>query len=323
MGKVKNLLKRFLQGTASDQDAQKVETWLDGAKNGDNPWENLTEEDRLKLLDELKLKIDRSKKAGKKNASGNIRWFWFGVAAVIIVLLVPIYMLRIKPPAITSPKMAIQKLTATGTSEVRQLVLSDGSKVWLNAESKLRYTDGFDAHSRDVYLEGQAYFEIVRDVNRPFVVHASSWQVTVLGTHFEVLDYLEDNDAAVAVLSGKVAVRSIEEKRAPVIINPGYVLDYNKKSHELNKGRFTHAGRPQWINKEVVFYHNSMSQVANFIKRNYGFTLTFSKPELADMEVSGDFGKMEDVRDLLEMICLTINAQYKMEGKNILITNIH
>lgn len=324
MGKQKNLLKRFLNGTANNEETNKVETWLDGAEKENNPWADLSDNEKTAFLNDLKKEIDASNQTGEQGPKGAARWLWLAAAAVIIGLMIPIYGLWIRPPAtITSPKLAVQKIVETNIAEVKQLELSDGSKVWLNAKSSLRYTDSFGIQSRDVYLDGQAYFEIARDTRKPFIVHANSWQVTVLGTHFDIFDYKEDNDVAVSVLAGKVAVRSIKKSAAPSIIHPGQALKYDKNKDALNTGRFSPADRPTWIRKEVVFYHTTMGEVANYIQRNYGFTVHFADPKMKEMELSGDFGKIENISDLLDLICLTINARFTIDEKNIMITNMH
>ena len=324
MGRKKNLLKKFLKGTASDEDAKKVEMWLDGVSQDSNPWESLSEDKKAAFLNALKNSISTTNLAGKKARGRRPSWVWLAAASVIILLMIPVYVLWMKPSTEIGTKVVIQKVVETNMAEIKQLQLSDGSKVWLNAKSRLRYTDSFSSHSRDVYLEGQAYFEISRDTKRPFVVHASSWQVTVLGTHFDVSDYMEDNDVTVSVLSGKVAVQSTRQQNTPAaILAPGEQLDYDKRNHALNRTTFAHDQQPSWIRKEVVFYHTKMEDIAGYIERNYGLEVSFASRSLSEMEVSGNFGKIDDAKELLEILCLTINAQYKANGKKILITEMH
>ncbi|UAY56917.1 FecR family protein [Arachidicoccus terrestris] len=324
MGRKKNLLKKFLKGTVSDEEAKKVEMWLDSATQGNNPWENLSEDKKAAFLTDLKSRINTAKLPGKKNTGRSTSWVWLAAASVIILLMIPVYVLWMKPSAEINTKVVIEKVAETNMAQIKQLQLSDGSKVWLNAKSRLRYTDSFGSHSRDVYLDGQAYFEISRDTKRPFVVHTSSWQVTVLGTHFDVSDYMEDNDVTVSVLSGKVAVQSTRQQKTPAaILHPGEQLEYDKRSHELNSEVFAHDQQPSWIRKEVVFYHTKMEDIAGYIKRNYGLAVSFANPSLSETEVSGNFGKIEDAKELLEILCLTINAEYKANGKKILITEMH
>lgn len=324
MGRKKNLLKKFLKGTASDEEAKKVEIWLDGASQDYNPWENLSEDRKAAFLNELKNSISTANLAGKKTRGKRVGWVWLAAASVIILLMIPVYVLWMKPSTEMDTKLVIQKVVETNMAEIKQMQLSDGSKVWLNAKSRLRYPDSFDSRSRDVYLEGQAYFEISRDTKRPFVVHTSSWQVTVLGTHFDVSDYMEDNDVTVSVLSGKVAVHSTRQQKTPAtILESGEQLDYDKGSHKIDRTTFANDQQPDWIRKEVVFYHTKMEDIAGYIERNYGLAVSFASPSLSAMEVSGNFGKVADAKELLEILCLTINAQYKANGKKILITEMH
>ena len=324
MGKQKNLLKRFLTGAASDEEAMKVENWLDELPQVNDSWTSLSDEDKEAFLKSLKEKIDISNDAEIFCRDKYAGWLWLVAATVIIMLMIPIYALWKKHPAQLITKAAVFKVIQTNEGEVRQWQMSDGSLVWLNAQSKIRFRNGFDSHSRDVYLEGQAFFEVARDIQRPFIVHASNLQVSVLGTHFDISDYDEDKAVSVSVLSGKVAVGSMKGQKAPVILNPGELLSYNKHSHFVSRSSFTVSEQPGWTKGEVVFYHTKMSEVANYIKRHYGWSITINDPAVHNMELSGNFGKIENVKELLDIICLTINAQYKTneQKKSIVITQI-
>jgi len=326
MGKEKNLLKRFLKGAASEKEAEKVETWLDNKTGKDNPWESLDNDKRAAFLKDLKKDIDRTLNSDKKGSGVHKNLFWGAIAAaVIVVVMIPIYALWLRPSPVVLPKLARQHLMHTAIAQIKEVQLPDGSKIWLNAKTKLRYSDSFGIKSRDVYLTGQAYFEIARDTKHPFVVHADSWKVTVLGTQFDIADYKEDNEAAVAVLSGKVAVHSIENsnKGKTWIIHPGEGLAYNKVKGLISTRKFSPAEQPAWVRKDVVFDHSKLTEVAKIIERSYGMQMQFSRPEIGQMEVSGNFGKIDNAKSLIEMICLTINAQYTINGNNVMITDMH
>src|SRR5690606_7625428 len=94
----------------------------------------------------------------------------------------------------------------TGFREVKELLLSDGTKVWVNANSRLKYPKRFENDKREIVLEGEAFFKVKRDEQRPFIISSKGIRTTVLGTSFNISSYAGDEEVKVTVISGKVAV---------------------------------------------------------------------------------------------------------------------
>lgn len=105
-----------------------------------------------------------------------------------------------------------------------QLVLADGTKVWLNADSKLRFPVSFTAERREVYLEGEAYFEVAKDSEHPFIVHISRGAIEVLGTGFNVRDYREEQKTVTTLVQGKVVYRPERQPGREIMLEPGFQI---------------------------------------------------------------------------------------------------
>lgn len=320
MQKEKNLLKRFLQGKASEKEIEDVEGWIDKSIEENNEWSKLSEEGREDMIRDMwkgiHQTIDSKKRSRKKN---NNKLFW-AAAALILLLMIPLYYLWEDPFSSQQLGDTGRLVTvATATGEIKEIVLNDGSKVWLNAQSQLSYSEKFEGKTRDVNLIGQAYFDIMRNVRKPFVVRTQTLNIKVLGTRFDISDYQEDGSASVAVLSGKVAVLKSDKSNSANVLDKGERLKLDKRRQSMIKEKFKPSEFPAWVNKEVVFYHTTMDQVANFVRRNYNMKVLFSNKQIGKLEVSGDFGEIDNMENLLSMICLTINAHYKISGNEVAI----
>src|SRR5579863_3620251 len=110
-----------------------------------------------------------------------------------------------------------------------RLLLPDGTQVWLNSNSKLKYAADFNLHSREVDLEGEAYFDVARDMERPFIVHASAVDIRVLGTAFTIKSYPQDETVEATLLKGAIEISGRDNPNAPrVILKPDEKLVLNK-----------------------------------------------------------------------------------------------
>ena len=110
-----------------------------------------------------------------------------------------------------------------------KVVLPDGTQVWLNSNSKLKYSPDFNLHSREVDLEGEAYFDVAKDMERPFIVHASTIDVRVLGTAFTIKSYPQDETIEATLLKGAIEISGRDNPGAPrIILKPDEKLVLNK-----------------------------------------------------------------------------------------------
>ena len=127
-----------------------------------------------------------------------------------------------------SQDIVYNKLSVPKGGEYR-IELEDGTKVWINSASRLRYPVVFSGDTREVYLEGEAYFEVRRDVERPFIVHSGEQKVTVLGTSFGISCYASEVNNYTTLVSGKVKV-DFERGKQSFVLEPGMQVAYNKES---------------------------------------------------------------------------------------------
>lgn len=176
------------------------------------------------------------------------------------------------------------------------VILNDGTKVWLNAETEFRYPVVFGDGERVVELSGEAYFQVNRDEKRPFIVKTGKLQTRVLGTEFNVQAYL-GNKENVTLVNGRVAVK-VDGKRNEVILNPRENVSYSQ-----GKLRVSEVDIQKYISwKEGYFYYDNerLEDILTELGRWYNFTVTYEDPELKELRFKFWVERKETFRKVLE-----------------------
>jgi ferric-dicitrate binding protein FerR (iron transport regulator) len=209
--------------------------------------------------------------------------------------------------------------TLTAESGQRQEVqLPDGSVVHLNSESSLSYPENFSDDTREVRLTGEAFFEVTKDPDKPFLVDTENVRTTVLGTSFNVQAYPAEN-VVVTVATGKVKVGAVSEKdhTKPVsaILTPGLQATYDVTSKELTTATVSPEIYSDWKNNIIRFHNTSLGEVAKTLSKWYGITITFEQDEIKHCRISGQF-KNPELKDVLESIRYMYPIQYKFTDPN-------
>lgn len=191
-------------------------------------------------------------------------------------------------------------LTAeTGRGGCRQLVLRDGTKVWLNAESSLRYPKHFSKDERRVYLSGEAYFEVKHNRKRPFVVETASLVATDLGTAFDVKAY-QGKSTQLILVSGKVAVQRRGEDSAPVVMKPDEMATLEGGTIRIS-GVDTYP-LIQWKNGLFYFHHASLLEVMKEIGRWYHVNVVFENKHHLNMQVHFVAERSETIETIVKQL---------------------
>lgn len=199
----------------------------------------------------------------------------------------------------------------TATGERRRIVLEDGSVVWLNAQSKLSYPVSFGKNIREVSLEGEGYFEVFRDTERPFIVRSGAIITKVLGTSFNIKAYREDPTASIAVLTGKVQVNS---KESTIQITPDQQVLYTRKNGNIIKQDGIDAkAKITWKDGKIQFRNVLLADVVKTLQRNYTVDITYNNL-LATCPVHADFEAETPVGKVLEMLSVSFGGKVTKRG---------
>lgn len=194
-----------------------------------------------------------------------------------------------------------------------QVTLPDGTKVWLNAESKLHYPYHFAADIRRVKLEGEAYFEVARQENTPFIVDTKKEKVEVLGTHFNVNSYQADESSTVALIEGSVRV-SLAGDIAKVL-EPGQQSVVMKEKMSIQKINIDES--VAWKNGEFMFNNETLANAMKKLARWYDLEIEVS-PELENVEIWGSVSRYDNFNTVLKLIKMTDDRiRFQVEGRRV------
>lgn len=201
-----------------------------------------------------------------------------------------------------------------------KLYLPDGTLVWLNAGSRMTYSQGFGVDNRKVELEGEGYFEVKRNEKIPFFVKTKDLQLQVLGTKFNFRDYPEDHEVVVSLLEGKVGLNNLlrEEKEAVLSLDERAVL--NKANGLLTVESVTASNASQWTDGYLFFDEELLPDIAKELERSYNVKIHIANDSLKTFRFYGNFVRREqNIQEVLEALASTEKMQYKIEERNITI----
>ena len=195
-----------------------------------------------------------------------------------------------------------------------KVILADGSEVWLNASSSLRFPTAFPGNQREVELTGEAYFEVAKDKTKPFHVKVGDMQINVLGTHFNVNAYEDENSVKTSLLEGSV---KITKGNMSGLLKPGQqgILSKNKQNVEIKEVDLEEV--VAWKNGLFQFEGADITTIMNQIGRWYDVDIVYSG-KVPIRRFEGKISRDAQLSDVLRILELS-NVKFKMEGKKIIV----
>lgn len=204
---------------------------------------------------------------------------------------------------------------ATPRKRQFQLVLEDGTKVWLNAESSIRFPAAFDKKERAVEITGEAYFEVAKNASRPFTVSVNGMQVQVLGTHFNINSYSDEPAVNTTLLEGSVKV--IKNKETKMLV-PG------QQAHLENNGALSVVKNINtseivaWKNELFSFHDTDLKNLMRQLSRWYDVEIVLPQ-NTAAITFNGKISRKANLSDVLKMLELTDEVAFTIEGKKVIV----
>jgi transmembrane sensor len=212
----------------------------------------------------------------------------------------------------------LEKVNTTGQRSV--ITLSDGSKIYLNADSKIKYPEKFSAAGREVFLSGEAFFEVAKDANRPFTVNTGALSTRVLGTSFNVNAYGQASKIVVTVATGRVQISRTDTITAgsqTVTLAPHELAEFNPVSKQIQKRKARLDQVTAWKEGVLYFEDTPLHEVAEALKRWYGVAVVFKNPSIRNCLLTARF-QNETVHTILETISISTQIKYSLKGKQII-----
>ena len=197
--------------------------------------------------------------------------------------------------------------------------LADGTMVWLNSSSKLTFPTRFTGTSREVIVEGEVYFEVQHDENKPFIVRVNDVSVRVLGTKFCVSAYPENEGIMTTLVQGAVQVTSGDNQ---VVLKPGCQAVVDQHSGAISQRAVELSLYTSWIQGIFEYENMELNDIMVQLARWYDVQFIFSAPEYKERRFTGVIRKYEDLNDVLDMIEKTTNVKFIINERNVTITSV-
>lgn len=205
-----------------------------------------------------------------------------------------------------------------------KIKLSDGSIVWLNSGSKLVYPSVFNGDKRELYLEGEAIFDVAHNKNKPFIVISENQEIEVLGTVFGVTNYKDENALNTVLKSGSVQISynnssSSHLHNDKMKISPGTKASYNKKTKSMVSEKVNVDHYFSWRDGVFIFKNNDLKHITNRISRYYNLKIEITNDDLAKETFSGYLDLNEDIDKVIQNIKASTNMNYTLIEDRIII----
>lgn len=209
-----------------------------------------------------------------------------------------------------------------------KIKLSDGSIVWLNSGSKLVYPSVFNANKRELYLEGEAIFDVAHNKSKPFIVISQNQEIEVLGTVFGVTSYSDENTINTVLKSGSVQISYNKDASYPsssdkMKISPGTIASYNKNNKGIISEKVNVDNYFSWRDGVLIFKNNDLQYIMKRLSRYYNIKIDIENPVFlnANETFSGYLDLNEDINKVMENIKESTNMNYTTLNENNIIIN--
>lgn len=319
------LIRRYLKDKCTPQEREQVKALMQSGEA--KPLfdqvlaEHWNKEEDLASADQLALWKDKFSKrmtGQQETIRRPLRnYSWLKYAAILaIILSVATYALFKYAP--NSHEVVAMQETVNPNGKMIRITLSDSSVVTLNAASRLKYPASFNGKTREVYLEGEAFFDVAHDKAHPFVVHTQKIKVSVLGTSFNVKSYLQDKSIAVAVASGKVGVLANQKGSRTFMLLPGDKLAYNHIGKDAVQSKVDRNEIGTWQSGMFVFHNETLENITRQLERRYDVKFIFKDESLRQKRFN--FKQKNDrLENVMQTLVFAGGIKYKVSGNTVTI----
>ena len=293
----------MFRGKATDQELASIRQWV----NADQANRKAFFRERT-FYDALQL--SKKATANKPSARKTFIWSWSQTVAAAAVILICV----LAGPALWSHFATDEMVFNTikvPTGQRVEMTLSDGTHIWLNARSELTYPTSFNGKKREVWLKGEAFFNVTKQGNKKFIVNTGRCEVEVLGTQFNVESY-EDDEFSTALMQGSVKVTDSENPDQVVTLTPNNSATLC--DGQLKVSPISNFDAYSWKEGIITFRNTSFKDLMRKMEKNYGIRIIINNPKRDHYSCSGKFRISDTIEAVLK--ALQQDAKFSFEYKN-------
>jgi ferric-dicitrate binding protein FerR (iron transport regulator) len=318
--KIELIIAKYLDNSADGEDKKALLQWLEESGNNRTNFCHMYDlwlysNASLTGDEELERALYRFKKRMSRHdvSIRSLRAYLVRIAVSVLLLFSAGYIGYVIRDNVAET-FAVNRLI-TGESGKGKYVLPDGSTVWLNTNSALEYPELFAGGKRIVRLEGEALFEVVKDVKKPFFVQSGGIEVEVSGTRFLVNNYHHKPVMETMLVNGSVKIGG-SYFPTPRILHPGQLVTYNKETAECDIRIVNVDDYTNWIHSELVFDKTNLANVMINLEKWYGVEIVASPGLTKDLHMSFTI-RRESLDEILKYMSITAPISYKWEGNKL------
>lgn len=310
-----NILHRYIAGDATQQEKEEVARWLDADKK--NMKEFLAERKLydISIWQEEQIRVAGKVAPDKKQQTWRTVAIGFSKIAAIFILAFTLAYTFLPDKNLTEP--ASMQTIFVPPGQRAELTLTDGTKVWLNAKTTFTFPNKFTADGRNVTLDGEGYFDVTKDPQKPFIVKTKQYDIKVLGTEFNVTAYSASSSFETSLIRGAVEVSS-STSQAKMTLQPNtrtYV-----ENGILKKGAIEHDTYFLWKEGLICFYDEPVDKMIEKLELYYDVKIDVQNKELLRNRYSGKFRTKDGVEHVLKVLQLNNKFTYTKDNDLNLIT---
>lgn len=326
MAEIDSIIQKYLQGKSSEDENQQLHHWIQQSPENKKRlfaekdiWDTCEFHSNLKKYEtnpELELLKKRIKVVRQRN-SVNLKQilqmaailtiaFGLGWASQYISFTENKQTVEVSKQEIFVPK-----------GQVNQVFLADGTRIWINSETKVTVPSVFAANERVVQLSGEAFFEVAKDKNRPFKVEVKGQQIEVFGTTFNVRAYDSSNKIETTLETGSIQLKIGNQN---TLLNPGEQSLFDKTNNQLTVKKVDPLNFSSWKDGRFEFQNEDLMDVFKVVERWYDVDIDADPSYFRGMRFSGVIKRNKDVKHFLELLNHTIPVVYEINLDKIKIT---
>lgn len=316
------LIEKYLAGECSEVEMEQILEWFNASEDNRKEWLKLrmvsaksafmhfSDTDQVARAYKELLKKQDDQKRFKQEVTRKITLRFMRYAASILVLIGMSVFFYKYTTDWQYPKMIV---VATGANEpVRKIMLEDSSQVWLSAGSRIEYPKRFRKNERKVSVEGKVFFEVAKDVHRPFYVKTETYTVKVLGTSFEVNAFKYNQISDVTLLEGNVEI--LDNNLASLcILQPGQQFETDKLSNQFTLHQVNAEMYASWHGGQFEFDGLTFAEIVKILERHYNVLIIIDDHIAKDQRLVGSLSFQKDISQMMKTIEMVVPIKYHVQ----------
>jgi len=350
------LLVGYIEESLNSSDKDQVMQWIESDPENrkyfellEEAWKNprelmdLDRENREHVWKVISSAMEKDLTLPVKRSRSMYRW-WFRAAGFLLLIAATTlaYFLGTRNSSVVNAVQQHYNEVVVPMGEKSELLLSDGTRIWVNAGSNIRFPSQFETESREIWLDGEAYFEVANDKNRPFLVHTSELDVKVYGTKFNLKAYSDEDIIETTLVEGVVSLETRDAfniLKEEIFLKPNHKAIYLKKKGQVvdkeqiareiaeplipKKIILTKTVKVEptisWHEGKLIFLDESFESIALKLERRYDVKITIETDEIKKLRYSGVL-KNVSIEQALKALQLTTPFNYSIKENSIVIT---